>query len=307
MRSRSLAAYSTGASLRARSQACLGKGPGSCLSAAAALGSSGAADLVAFEADEYDKRTRSGWSVLVNGRAQAIYEEAEIQRLNHLGLRPWVTAADHPFWIRIRPTSISGRQTPGPAGLPGSQTRPGPPGPTLLPSRAPPTAARHTMRGRSHIGRVGPQSSPSAMRVAHRSPRSGATGAAALATRVEPAVPIIRQGIGQELRYRRTASTRGCRFGCRQAKLAEDAGDVFLDRAEGKDEGGRDAGIAEFLQFLSSWLRRDTRLGASLASFTGHPPTDMALTRAAAPCSRAGHDREAPYQRRAEEIFSASV
>ena len=80
---------------------------------------------------------------------------------------------------------------------------------------------------------------------------------------------------------------------------------MFLDRAEGKDEGGRDAGIAEFLQFLSSWLRRDTRrLGASLTSF---PPTDMALTRAAAPCSRAGHDRETPYQRRAEEIFSASV
>ena len=97
-------------------------------------------------------------------------------------------------------------------------------------------------------------------------------------------------------------------FGCRQAKFAEDAGDVFLDRAEGEDEGGRDAGIAEFLQFLSSWLRRDTRrLGASLASFTGHPPTDTALTRAAAPCSRAGHDRETPYQRRAEEIFSASV
>ena len=70
-------------------------------------------DLVAFEADEYDKRTRSGWSVLVNGCAQAVCEEAEIQRLNHLGLHPWVTAVDRPFWIRIRPTSISGRQTPG--------------------------------------------------------------------------------------------------------------------------------------------------------------------------------------------------
>ena len=45
------------------------------------------------------------WSVLVNGRAHAIYEEAEIQRLNHLGLRPWVSAADRPFWIRIRPTT----------------------------------------------------------------------------------------------------------------------------------------------------------------------------------------------------------
>ena len=32
-------------------------------------------NVVAFEADDYDERTRSGWSVLVNGRAHAIYEE----------------------------------------------------------------------------------------------------------------------------------------------------------------------------------------------------------------------------------------
>ncbi len=71
-------------------------------------------NLVAFEADEYDERTQSGWSVLVNGRAQAVYEDAEIQRLSRLGLHPWVTAVERPFWIRIRPTSISGRQTPEP-------------------------------------------------------------------------------------------------------------------------------------------------------------------------------------------------
>ena len=58
-------------------------------------------------------RTRSGWSVLVNGPAHAICEEAEIQRLSRLGLRPWVSAADRPFWIRIRPASISGLRTPG--------------------------------------------------------------------------------------------------------------------------------------------------------------------------------------------------
>ena len=69
-------------------------------------------DLVAFEADGYDERTKSGWSVLVNGRAHAVYDEAEIQRLSRLGLHPWVTAAVRPFWIRIRPASISGRQTP---------------------------------------------------------------------------------------------------------------------------------------------------------------------------------------------------
>ncbi len=71
-------------------------------------------DLVAFEADSYDERTQSGWSVLVTGRAQAVYEEAEIRRLSRLGLHPWVTAVDRPFWVRIRPSSISGRQTPRP-------------------------------------------------------------------------------------------------------------------------------------------------------------------------------------------------
>jgi nitroimidazol reductase NimA-like FMN-containing flavoprotein (pyridoxamine 5'-phosphate oxidase superfamily) len=70
-------------------------------------------NVVAFQADHYDERTQAGWSVLVNGRAHAIYDEAEIQRLDRLGLRPWVTAMDRPFWIRIRPATVSGRQIPG--------------------------------------------------------------------------------------------------------------------------------------------------------------------------------------------------
>src|SRR6516162_2056123 len=70
-------------------------------------------NLVAFEADQYDDQTQSGWSVLVNGRAQAIYDDGEIQRLNHLGLHPWIEPEARPFWIRIRPATVSGRQTPG--------------------------------------------------------------------------------------------------------------------------------------------------------------------------------------------------
>ena len=70
-------------------------------------------DVVAFEADAYDALTRTGWSVLVNGRAHAIYEDPDIQRLSRLGLRPWVPAAKHAFWIRIRAASITGRRTPG--------------------------------------------------------------------------------------------------------------------------------------------------------------------------------------------------
>jgi len=70
-------------------------------------------DVVAFEADEYDPGTRSGWSVLINGRAYAVYEDEEIERLGQLGVSPWASPENRPFWIRIRPSSVTGRQTPG--------------------------------------------------------------------------------------------------------------------------------------------------------------------------------------------------
>ena len=72
-------------------------------------------NLVCFEADQYDERTRAGWSVVVTGRAELVYEESEVQRLNRHGLHPWVTAVEHPFWIRVRATSVTGRQTQQPA------------------------------------------------------------------------------------------------------------------------------------------------------------------------------------------------
>ena len=71
-------------------------------------------DLVAFEADEYDGQSKSGWSVLATGRAEVVYEEAEVQRLSRCDPQPWVSAIGDPFWIRIRATSVSGRQTPRP-------------------------------------------------------------------------------------------------------------------------------------------------------------------------------------------------
>jgi nitroimidazol reductase NimA-like FMN-containing flavoprotein (pyridoxamine 5'-phosphate oxidase superfamily) len=70
-------------------------------------------NVVAFEADNYDDITESGWSVLVNGRAEVVEDDAEIGRLSRLGLQPWPNALDRPFWIRISPTSVTGRRTPG--------------------------------------------------------------------------------------------------------------------------------------------------------------------------------------------------
>lgn len=77
------------------------------------LSAAGGQNLVAFEVDEYDEKTRSGWSVLLTGRADVVYEEAEVEHLNRLGLHPWIISAiEQPFWIRIRPTSVTGRRTP---------------------------------------------------------------------------------------------------------------------------------------------------------------------------------------------------
>jgi nitroimidazol reductase NimA-like FMN-containing flavoprotein (pyridoxamine 5'-phosphate oxidase superfamily) len=69
-------------------------------------------NLATFEADHYDEQARSGWSVVVTGRAEVVDAKADVQRLTRRGLHPWVTAVRHPFWIRIRPTAVSGRQTP---------------------------------------------------------------------------------------------------------------------------------------------------------------------------------------------------
>ena len=71
------------------------------------VAAAGGQDRTAFEADHYNEQTRSGWSVLVNGRAEVVDAEADIQRLSlslsRLGMYPWVTAVQHPFWTRSGP------------------------------------------------------------------------------------------------------------------------------------------------------------------------------------------------------------
>ena len=79
------------------------------------LSSVGSKNPVSFEADSYDTRTHSGWSVLVSGFTEEVESDAAIRRLRDLGLRSWGRAADEPHWIRIRPTSVTGRRTTGAA------------------------------------------------------------------------------------------------------------------------------------------------------------------------------------------------
>jgi hypothetical protein len=69
-------------------------------------------DSVAFEVDHYDPAERVGWSVLLTGKAELVLEDAEIGGLDRLGLRPWGARVAAPYWIRIRPTAVTGRRIP---------------------------------------------------------------------------------------------------------------------------------------------------------------------------------------------------
>jgi len=89
-----------------------GQDPVFCTAVGSKLSAAEGQNLAAFEADHYDERARTGWSVVVTGRAGVVDDEAEVQRLNHRGLHPWVTVVQRPFWMRIRATSVSGRRTP---------------------------------------------------------------------------------------------------------------------------------------------------------------------------------------------------
>ncbi|GAA4677871.1 pyridoxamine 5'-phosphate oxidase family protein [Pseudonocardia yuanmonensis] len=74
----------------------------------------GAADHanVTFEVDRIDRRTRSGWSVLVRGLAEAVTTEhrAElVERTRASGVEPWAPG-EHGHWMRLIPQGISGRR-----------------------------------------------------------------------------------------------------------------------------------------------------------------------------------------------------
>lgn len=64
---------------------------------------------VALEVDDLDQQRRSGWSVVVQGRATVIDQPPEIVRLWALsGLVPWAPGVRNVF-IQVAPRRISGR------------------------------------------------------------------------------------------------------------------------------------------------------------------------------------------------------
>lgn len=64
---------------------------------------------VAFEVDDVDDEYHDGWSVVVHGRAEEVWEPDELERLRSLPLRPWAPG-DRSHYVRILSTAITGRR-----------------------------------------------------------------------------------------------------------------------------------------------------------------------------------------------------
>ena len=65
--------------------------------------------VVAFEADQLDLDTRSGWSVTAIGPSSEVTDPDDLARLRTIGLRAWAPGArDH--FIRISPVMLNGRR-----------------------------------------------------------------------------------------------------------------------------------------------------------------------------------------------------
>lgn len=123
-------------------------GPGSKLGAAAAR------NPVAFEADAIEPATRSGWSVIVQGRADLVTDGQERERFLGGELNPWPDAVGRGEVVRVQTQRLTGRRLPG-DGAPEERV-------TMAP---PPFAVRHLepldaptcrrLLAESQVGRVG--------------------------------------------------------------------------------------------------------------------------------------------------------
>jgi uncharacterized protein len=68
------------------------------------------ASSVAYEVDAFDETAETGWSVVVRGTAELVYDEADTSRYEGLGLRSWADEEGRGQWVRVRPSEVTGRQ-----------------------------------------------------------------------------------------------------------------------------------------------------------------------------------------------------
>ena len=65
---------------------------------------------MAFEVDESDPATRTGWSVLFQGSATIVEDSARVDELHLRLAKPWVPSDSPMFWVHLRPDAVSGRE-----------------------------------------------------------------------------------------------------------------------------------------------------------------------------------------------------
>lgn len=65
--------------------------------------------VVAFEVDEADVMSHTGWSVMVIGVARPISDPAELERAEQLPLMPWAERGRDTF-VRLETRRVSGRE-----------------------------------------------------------------------------------------------------------------------------------------------------------------------------------------------------
>jgi len=74
------------------------------------LGTYGRDTTLAFEVDQFDHDRQRGWSVVARGRAQAVHDTEEIERIRRVrDPRPWVSGSRSLF-LRLHWTELTGRQ-----------------------------------------------------------------------------------------------------------------------------------------------------------------------------------------------------
>ncbi|GAA2000633.1 pyridoxamine 5'-phosphate oxidase family protein [Catenulispora subtropica] len=64
--------------------------------------------VIAFEVDEFDPATRSGWTVTLTGRSSLVTSKPEQERLAGLDIDPWIP--DREYFIKVQTQLITGRR-----------------------------------------------------------------------------------------------------------------------------------------------------------------------------------------------------
>jgi nitroimidazol reductase NimA-like FMN-containing flavoprotein (pyridoxamine 5'-phosphate oxidase superfamily) len=65
---------------------------------------------MAFEVDEADPETKTGWSVLLQGSATIVDDAPRVRDLDARLPGPWAPAETPLSWVHLRPDSVSGRE-----------------------------------------------------------------------------------------------------------------------------------------------------------------------------------------------------